>query len=214
VNLADLKQEVLDHEFSVTRYSDYVVRQLNRAQLQIADRMDFRALFAYDGWNTVAGTAFHTLPTNFMRLDSLWSVTDQDYPLVYEPDSDFFQRPTASGKPTVYTTQGTSVYLYPTPDAAYAMQLQYHRSPVALVNDSDTPEIDSRCDQLLVSYTLARCYERENDPTQAQYHWGRYQEEFLYTMTSIQDDQDDIGQPRQIEGSWPDPGSSITVIRP
>jgi hypothetical protein len=211
--LATLRTEVLDHEFSPTRYSDFIDRQLNRCQTLIAQKVNFRELFDVEAYSTVNGTGSYALPTDYMRLESLIDSTNSD-PLLQITTSDYDDLPasTSRGRPTNYVIDRTNIKLYPIPDAVYSLSLRFYRYPATMTasQNSEVPEVATG---VLTRYALARCFERENDTNQATYHWGQYEKEMVYLMGSINDDANDVGQPQQVQGMW-QPDSGITVVRP
>lgn len=211
-SLGDMRQEVLDHEFSETRYPDYIDKQLNRCQTLIAEKISFRQLQDVEAYTTVNGTAAYALPGDYMRLDSVWNL-DDTVPLTQLSVAEYNDLPVSSGKPTCYTVDRSNLKLYPTPDGAYTISLYHSRYPATMAADGDYPEIPSAGHNILVRYALARCFERENDTSQAAYHWGQYEKEMIYFMGSINDDADDANQPRLVRGMW-DTTDGITVVRP
>jgi hypothetical protein len=86
------------------------------------------------------------------RLSYLWSLDSQ--------------WPNARGPAQRYAAQGADlVALYPTPVAPAPLSVTYARAPVAMVNDSDTPETPVQWHPLYVGYAVYRLRQVEGgDP--------------------------------------------------
>lgn len=213
--LNNLVSEVLDHQFSVSQYDPYVrgntstgqEGKLNEAQRYIAAQTDFRELFKTYTVTTSGGAGSYALPADFLRLYNITIVDGQGntIPLFEEVLMDFQTRPAASGQPSQYTIEGTNIYVWPTPDAAYTLKVRYYKLPTLLTQPNDEPEIPSEYHHLLVSYALWHCYERENDYQSAQYHKGRFDEDLMKARGEVQYDTDDYTQFKRVGDNRTDP---------
>ena len=206
MTLGTLRTQCLGHQFSSNQYSTYCDEAINEAQADLAQEIEFRALFDVETVTTVAGTITYTLPTDYMRSYSLED-TEENQELVFYPvgDYDLLDQDFSSGRPSVYTIDRGNIRLYPTPDAVYSLDFRHYRSPATLAADADIPEIPTRYHKLLRMYALARLFERENDLTQAQFHQERYNQEKSRAAADLQADTDDK-QPSQVAGMWGDSG--------
>lgn len=211
-NRGDLRTQVLGRQFSSTQYTTFTNQMLEEAQQDLASQIDFRILFDTQPFTTVAGTNTLAIPSDFMRLDSFvdaqnfvnlpqWQPTDFD-------NLDLTQQ----GQPVAYVVDGTSLKLYPTPDAAYSLTLRYYRFPTAYATDADLSDIP-RSDKCLRYYALARAYERENDMSQAQYHEQNYEREKQRLAGWVQNDANDSTQAELVAGMWNDEGWSTPTVR-
>lgn len=208
-----LRVQILGHQFSATQYQTFANQMLEEAQQDLASQIDFRALFTTQSFTSVTGTNTLTIPTNFMRLDSFvdsqnflnlpeWQPTDFD-------NLDLTQR----GRPVAYVFDGSSLKIYPAPDAStYTFVLRYFKFPTALATDADVSDIP-RSDKCLRYYTLARCFERENDMSQAQYHEANYEREKQRLAGWAQNDTNDSTQPELVSGMWGDDGLTVPSVR-
>lgn len=211
-NRGDLRTQILGRQFSSTQYSTFVNQMLEEAQQDLASQIDFRALFTTQAFTTVAGTNTLMIPTNFMRLDSF--VDSRNFvPLPQWQPSDFDNLDlTQRGQSVAYTIDGTSLKLYPTPDAStYTFNLRYYKFPTAFATDSDVSDIP-RSDKCLRYYALARAYERENDLNQAQTHEQNYEREKQRLAGWMQNDANDSTQAETVPGMWSD-DSSVPSVR-
>ncbi len=210
-----MRQMVLDHQFSPNRYTDFINTTLNEAQRRVARRASLRAFFDVATISVTAGTSTYTLPTNFARLYSLEDTAEnRTLDNLSVSDYDAFNVEGSSGRPIAYTIDRPNIALYPNPNSAYSLQLRYYRTPAEMTADEDEPEIPEDYHYVLVSYTLARCFRRENDYEATQFHKDEYERELAEMMADLQDDSQDAGQPQQVGGTWNDEGMGITVTRP
>jgi hypothetical protein len=151
------------------------------------------------------GTADYALPADYDRLFTLEN-EDRHSQLMYVPVDKYDPLPvaTSSGVPVVYTIDRSNISLYPIPDAAYNLALRYFRAPATLVNPTDVPEIPVHDHDLLITYALARCFERENDYQAAQYFQGKFETDRAKSKGQAQHTTDDASQPIQVSGPWSD----------
>lgn len=197
----DLRSQITGHQFSEVQYATFANQMLNEAQTDLAGQIDFRELFDTETITTTSGDNSYTLPTDFMRNHSLRD-TDEILTLSYLSTDDFdLLDPTNTGRPFSYTIDGGQVKLYPTPDAVYTLALRHYRGPASLSDDADSSEIP-RSDKCLRYYTLARCFERENDVNQSQLHEANYEREKARLAGWAQNDANDADTPSQVQGMW------------
>jgi hypothetical protein len=113
---------------------------------------------------TAANTKYVSVPTGLIAVYHIHDTTNDvalDYLEVQEYARKTGRSTSASyGKPTKWTRIGSKFYFYPTPDAAYNLEVFYRAKPSLLVNSTDTTEIDSLFDdpilKLAVIQTLMR----------------------------------------------------------
>ena len=217
-DLDSLLSEVLSHQFAEGQYTNYATDKLNEAQGFVAAQTDFREFFTASNTTLPAGTEDLTLPTDFSRLYSLVCLggTGQgNQELRQRTPSDFDSLDTDStGRPYLYDVSGSTLSVYPTPDASYDIQLRYWRVPATLTNGTDVPEIPGPYHHLLTSYALVKCFERENDYEAAMYHQNRFDTELMKCRGEVQYDTADRTQPKTIPGAWNAPEPVLTVWRP
>ena len=194
---ADLQQEVLDHQFSESKYSDFALRQLRRAEAIVCAQTDFRELQRSFWIATTSGYPAYLLPSDFQRNYSV-SYVASDYsetPLIRVEQTQFDALPVEAGQPTHYLIFGNTLRLWPTPDGSHNIVLRYHAVPSDTASEPSIPE---EYRHLLVDWALVRCYARENDYTAANYHEGLFQQAVMKMRGEVQYDTNDRGQPRII----------------
>jgi hypothetical protein len=203
----DLTQEVLAHQFAPSQYTSYIQGKINQAQDYIAAQLDFRVLMQKYSVPVAVGTTSYALPADFQRLYNV-TLTDgqgQVLPLGAEPLNEFETQPPSSGQPVRYCIEGNNLLIYPAPDSAYTITLRYFRLPTALVNANDEPETPPEYWDLLVSFALWHCFERENDYQAAQYHKARFDEDLAKARGELQYDTDDYTQIKRVGDNRTDP---------
>lgn len=203
----ELIQEVLDHQFAPSQYRSYIATKINQGQDYIAAQLDSRALSASQNTTTQANVSSYPLPANFQRLYNVSRVDSdgQVTPLEAYDVNGFDTKPPSVGEPRSYNIDGNSLRLYPTPDAGYTIRLRYYRLPAELVNPNDVSEIPPEYYDLLVSFALWHCFERENDYQAAQYHKARFDEDLAKARGELQYDADDYTQIKRVGDNRVDP---------
>lgn len=203
----DLTQEVLDHQFSPSQYKTYVEGKLNQAQDYIAAQVDLRVLLDSQTIVTQANVSSYALPADFQRLYNVTLVdaSGQTLPLYAEPLLEFETHPPSTGQPIRYCIEGSNLKVYPTPDGTWNVNVRYFRLPAELLNATDVPEAPPEYWDLMVSYALWHCYERENDYQAAQYHKARFDEDLAKARGELQYDTDDYTQIKRVGDNRTDP---------
>lgn len=110
--------------------------------------------------------------STYQELDQYWGITQQSqmsYPYYY----------CLWGTPGINLT----IQLYPVPSQAGTLNVFYYRLPITMVNDTDTAEIPSGWDDMVVLYCEYVAKRKDKDPTWQEAK-GLY-EERLSTMVDI-----------------------------
>ena len=122
--------------------------------------------------NTTAGTAYVVTPTDALVVREVWDSTS-DVRLNNISHSKYIEYTgravTASrGKPTEWVRQGVNIYLYPTPDAIYAMYAYYRKVPAALTGVVTTA-IGAEWDEVIlqIAYIIGKEWLEEYDKASA-----------------------------------------------
>lgn len=95
------------------------------------------------------------------------------YPLSYKPwiqweEEDLFDTTHSRGEPQFYTLLGTdSIFLYPTPDLIYTLNLAEEISPAPLVNDVDEPIMHARYHYTIVRAAAVVALQAESEEDRA-----------------------------------------------
>jgi hypothetical protein len=193
----ELRDEVLEHQFSESKYSDFAMRQLRRAEALVCAQTDFRELQRVFSIATTSGYPAYILPSDYQRSYSASRVAS-DYsetPLVRLEQTQFDELPVEAGQPTHYLIFSNTIRVWPTPDGVYNLSLDYYAKPS---ETATSPSIPEQYRHILVDWALIRCYARENDYTAAQYHEGVFQQAVMKMRGEVQHDTNDAGQPRLI----------------
>ena len=122
--------------------------------------------------NTVAGTAYIAAPSDCLFIHSVWDGTNDRkltrIPSVRKYVEKTGRATTASrGKPTEWirfaNDSGVSrIYLYPTPDAVYALTAYYRKRP-ALLTGTGTTEIGAEWDEPILKLAVIQSLMRLHD---------------------------------------------------
>jgi hypothetical protein len=103
--------------------------------------------------NTTAGTTYIVTPTDALIIRDVWDSTN-DVRLNNISHTKYIKYTgravTASrGKPIEWVRQGANIYLYPTPDDAYAMYAYYRKVP-AVLTGTNTTAIGKEWDEVIL----------------------------------------------------------------
>lgn len=202
-----LQDEVLSYQFSEGKYRSLVKTWLNDAQRIAVLQSEMRAMRASAAYTTEAGEANLELPANFNRL---YEIRELATGVLLTPmDLDELDTlPASQGRPSIYTSDGTDLIVYPTPDAPYALSLRYWKLPSDMSADADLPEIPVQYHALLVAFAMWKAYLRENDYQAASVWSAEWQAGLLKMRGEVEADMFD--GPRQVAGSQGDLHGSLS----
>lgn len=194
---AELQQEVIDHQFSEAKYSDFALKQLRRAEAVVAAECNFRELQRTFTITTASGYPSYFLPADFQRNYSVSraDAESNQFPLFERQQTQFDALPIQAGAPSDYLIYSNTLKVWPTPDGVYTILLDYYAVPDAT---SESPSIPEEHRHILVDWALARCYARENDYNSSNFHRGLFETELMKVMAKTEADTEDAGQPRVI----------------
>lgn len=196
---ASLISEVLEHQFSESKYKPLVSRWLNEAQRRLVIESELRTQEESESITTEANVATLTLPTNYGRFIDLYNTETKESLEPLTPH-DIDNVPTSTGRPYAFAIIGGTVTLYPTPDGAYPLALRYWKLPEDMVNESDTPSIPVQYHELLIAYAMKKAFLRENDLQMAQTWEGQWEKGILKLRGEAVNDS--FSGPRQVAGSF------------
>lgn len=197
--LADLRTEVYNHGFAANVYASRVTGYLNEALRAASRKVDYFQDETVEAFATVAGQAAYPWPTDFAKLRYLRDA-DLAQTLQLAPIRVVETSPAANGRPDTYALAGSTLVLYPTPDAVYNLQLRYWQLPALMAADGDTPSLPADYHRLLVYYALQRCYECEDDAELAQYWQGQWAAALRDMAADVKFPSTD--GPRQVPSMW------------
>lgn len=104
--------------------------------------------------NTTDGTKYISVPSDAVVVEELYDTTS-NYHLVNIPFSEYVaytDRSTAAseGKPTEWVRHGSNLYLHPTPDNTYAINVWYQKISSDLSADADTTDLGEEWDNIIL----------------------------------------------------------------
>jgi hypothetical protein len=194
-----LQNEVLDFQFSPTKYRPLVKVWLNSAQQTAVIQSEFRSQETTDSFSTEANVASYALPSDFSRFIDFYN-TETHESLSSLGVKDYDELSTSTGRPYSYVALGSNLSLYPTPDGIYPLAMRYWKLPADMVADSDEPEIPAQYHDLLIAYAMNKAYLRENDYNAAKVWEEQWNGGLLKMRGEVQHDAFD--GPQQVVGSW------------
>jgi hypothetical protein len=110
-------------------------------------------------------------------VTAVWNSTAQ-IPLVpIEGRSDYrhlFSRGDESGTPVAYRLRSNQIEVYPLPEVATTLHVDYMATPALLSAGTDVPAMPSQYHHMLVEGAMARAYQDDGAPDQAQLHLARF----------------------------------------
>lgn len=111
---------------------------------------------------TTSGNRFLSLPSDTLSVLSLQITGGSGVTVLVQKDMDFIREaypdPTSTGTPVLYGIYDEDTALLgPTPDAAYTIEMSYHRVPDSIVTASTT-WLGDNFDRLLLYASLAEGY--------------------------------------------------------
>lgn len=201
MNLLALRTEVLNHGFDG---SIYTATRLNQYLNDAMSELSSKALYygeeqETNGLTMTAGTDHYSFPTDISKLRSVRITTPiQELAMIDLRDIDRSQ--VTSGIPYAYAIDGQGITVYPTPDTNYPYSIRYWQILSPMTVDTDVPGLPPRYHRSLTYYAIARCFEGEDDPQQAQYYDAKWQQ-------TIKDLKADLvfpltDGPRQVRSQW------------
>jgi hypothetical protein len=176
--LSELVTAALSDDFDRTKYGGKAKQAILDAVSEVARSVRLPAAETTYTVPVVAGTADYALPSDFIRALGAYRTAD-DVRLYEQTTDEADQSDTATGLPYAFSVYGTTLTLYPTPNASTAIILRYLKEPSTLgdgeaVNHSGIPE--SYLD-MLVSYARAKLFRFEDDPEMSQFWYAEFRRE-------------------------------------
>ncbi len=114
--------------------------------------------------STTDGVAYVTVPTDALYVATIDDTTSKRK-LVNIPWREYIKHPdrattTSEGAPTKWVRYGLNLYLYPTPDATYALTVYYRKRPAELVNASDVTLVGDEWDEPILKLAVIQSFRR------------------------------------------------------
>lgn len=98
--------------------------------------------------------------------------------LPHEEAEDRYSNYTGSAEPTFWSQWGDTLYLWPTPDAVYALTARGYRAPVSTVVAGTNPDVPAAFHELIGEFMLARAFEQQDDETLSAAKFAKFEQEF------------------------------------
>ena len=188
-NLGDIttrvQQRVRDTNYSSTEINSYV----NDTQNDVFNEYYLPFMQAVQNYTVTANISDITngtgLPTNYIQAISLVLTTDGQEKLIeflpYRVLDTLYPDPTdtlayTTGVPIYWYFYNDTIRLFPAPDQAFTLTLQYNKKPTELTADSDVPEIPSEFREVLVMGAAYRVLQVKDNYDQASVLQNKYDE--------------------------------------
>jgi hypothetical protein len=181
--LRDYVRSFLDTD--ETELPDVLLDVWRREAEQRIQRASSSWTFFDDEWtlNTVADTASYVMAdvSPVSTIDEITSITGESWrlkPLAHEAAVQRWTPLTSiSAEPAFWSEYAGSIYLWPTPDDAYALSLRGKRQPLAAATAGDEPDLPDEFHELVGEYMLARAYEQQDDDIMSVQKFNRFEVE-------------------------------------
>jgi hypothetical protein len=204
-----MRTEVLAYGFDTNQYSSRINSWLNEAQSRIARSCEIPKLWTTANISTIVGTGSYTLASNFIRMNKVFhnGATQLELmPIDVGELRAMTQGGTSTtvGIPEVYSISAEfTMTVAPVPDAVYTLTYDYYQRPTDLSADGDISTLPVDYHDLMVSYTLARCYRSEDDAQMSAFYQSEYQRDLQRLRVDLQGTTSKDG-PKVIAGTWGD----------
>lgn len=171
--VSDVQSRISNSSFS----SSDIKQFLNDAQRSFATDATWRFFHTTQNYTLNVGTADITngsgLPSAFQTPNKL-RITTSGYEQVLTPIQydEFVEKYPSyenddNSTPRYWYMKGDSIEVYPAPDTAFTVKLEYWKTPTELSADSDVPELPVDFREVLVLGALQRAYKTDDDFDQA-----------------------------------------------
>lgn len=126
--------------------------------LKVPTNFEFPELNASEDRTTADGIPYINKPSTALTITMLFDNTNLRR--LYKMSSrEYFEKndratAAAEGQPTNWTRYGTSLYLWPTPAAAYSLSVYYRRRPAALINEIDATAVGAEWDEPILKLAV------------------------------------------------------------
>lgn len=145
---------------------------LNRSWWEVMDKLDFREKESKTTFDTVIGTPNYDMPMGYDALlmlsisgadetDTLRVQLDRSDQKIYEQEHD--EAVTAYAKPTKYHRYNDGIWLAPTPDKVYTINVNYLTTLEDLSNSNATPPIPQSWHEIILYGAVWRGFMRIGD---------------------------------------------------
>lgn len=152
MTLTDLEDEVnANLKYSVTN-STRLDRWINAAAEFVHNQFDFENNKKIHSFNTVVDQIIYNLPTDIEGIRALRNVTPENTGLLRRSERIWSFDATSTGMPTRWGQEGQTIYLWPTPDGVYNLELWYIIQMAKLSTKTSVTVFPDHWDMAVVFY--------------------------------------------------------------
>jgi len=182
-----------------SRHPEFIALAEARMNRELETRGQAKRVIA----TTTADDAYVTLPGDARRVRYVRLNTSPITVLRYlSPNAADNERPsTGTGKPIYYSVQGNELYLRPSPDSSYTIEIDYYASIEALSDSNTSNNILARHPDAYLHGSLAEAYGFLLDEQRQTYH----DQLFTRAMTDITEDEQRVkygGSPLTVQSPY------------
>lgn len=134
-----------DGYFTDTVLNGYI----NEALAAVSQENRWPWLRATTTFNTVAGTANYSPPTDWTYVDGIGFLGEYGLSYLHQEDID---RHVSDGIPTAWTMDGDIISLRPTPNSVGALTIHYYKMEPELTADGNTPLLPRAFHYAVIAY--------------------------------------------------------------
>lgn len=152
MTLADFEDEVnanLNYGITSTTRLD---RWINAAAEFVHNQYDFEDNKKIYSFSTVSGTIAYTMPTDLEGIRALRNVTTDNTGLLRRTERIWAYDPASTGMPKRWAQEKHTIYLWPTPDDAYSLELWYIIQMARLATKTAVTVFPDHWDMAVVFY--------------------------------------------------------------
>lgn len=197
----DMQDEVLAYGFADSSYRTRVKTWLNEGVHRVARAVRLSESASTEPFGTVAGEPSYQLASSAIRIRQIVNTADR-VELCPVEITEINTAPGASGKPREYALEGGNLVLYPTPDAAYPLELWFLANTAKLVGDGDVPAMPDDYLDIAIAWALQKAYAAEDDFPASQFHRSYFDTELSQMRADVQHRQ--VGRVRRVPSMWAD----------
>lgn len=162
----DIGTVVGDVSQSVRRLRENVNRGYNTIWLALGKQNESRETST--SFSTSANTESYNIPSGILSVDQLKYGTDLPIKIIPWPEYERYKADlwaeTFTGYPDVASIYQRKIWLYPTPDEAFTIQVRGQQSFAEMVNDDDSPDLESDFHRVIQEMALYFEMDYEGNP--------------------------------------------------
>lgn len=196
MTLSELQDELVDmigpRGPGEERGTKRLTRLINLGYFELIGANDFEDLFVFQTIPTAADDKDYTLNTDVISVRSVVDVTNSVTVRRLAIENFLRLDPTTTGPPERWARAGGLLYLWPTPDAVYSIEVGYNKEPTRLSAGTNTTVLPGAFDQaiLLFAAKLGTLSDGDVEKSNAFLSAAR-----LYVSTRIRDSGADFASP-------------------